>query len=153
MPFGYAFAVLAVFVALTTGLCLFGTGWRRRSRELKWTGVVLVTGVIVLVGRQMVFEKWLEWNPMVSDSEIIGQWAEGKETLSLAEDHTFNYWTPNRAIKGQWSRDDWNLHMEGEGGRFTMRIVRFRDKCRIMTHPPDEPDSWNGDLGLEKAGQ
>ncbi len=91
----------------------------------------------------------MEWNPSITDdSRVVGTWTDDRKTITLRGDHTFDYGSDTERFSGRWSRDDWNLRLTEEGVDSMMRFISFRDELRLMPNPPDDPDMWNGDLGL-----
>jgi hypothetical protein len=123
IQFGYAFIALFLTAAFLGGIVAFILGWRFRSRVAKWSGLGIAVIVVAVVVSNVMFERSIEWNPTIkSDAEIIGI----------------------------WSRDDWNLYLRGESYTNTMRFITFRERYRLMTHPPGDPDEWDGDLGLKQ---
>ncbi|MEZ0256842.1 MAG: hypothetical protein ACAI37_16270 [Chthoniobacter sp.] len=142
--------MLLLFGITTTGIYLLASGWRRRSRTLKSLGAILLLFVTAVIARALIFENALEWNVVVSDSELIGTWSDKTETLTLKSDGTFSYRTAAGSTTGQWDREDWNLNLKSEQAVISVRVVRYFHHPRIMTHPPDDPDAWDGNPGLEK---
>jgi hypothetical protein len=154
IPFGYLFIALFLLACFVLGICTFVWGWRRRSRPARWIGGAAIVFVIAIVFSEFAFDADIEWNPYIaSDDLIIGDWTGRQGTLRLASDNTFSYHTPSQTAIGTWTRDDWNLYLRGSSYSGTMRFVQFRGSYRLMTHPPDDPDAWNGDLGLQLAKQ
>jgi hypothetical protein len=150
IPFGYAFIALFLTAVFLGGIVAFILGWRFRSRVAKWSGLGIAGIVVVVVVSNVMFERSLEWNPTIkSDAEIIGTWTGHGQTVTLASNMSFRCQTPSTNYSGIWSRDDWNLYLRGDSFTYTMRFVKFRDHYRLMTHPPGDPDEWDGDLGLK----
>ncbi|MCB1211641.1 MAG: hypothetical protein KDK97_20120 [Verrucomicrobiales bacterium] len=149
IPFGYLFIALILGAVLLTGAALAIWGWMRRRRAALIFGWTMVFSVIGLVIVQVAFESSMEWNPSITDdSRVVGTWADDRETIMLRADHTVDYRSDSERFTGRWSRDDWNLHLTAEGVDSMMRFISFSDELRLMTSPPDDPDMWNGDLGL-----
>ena len=42
-------------------------------------------------------------------------------------------------------RDGCNLYLRGDAYSGTMRFVLFRGEFCLMSHPPDDPNVWDGD--------
>jgi len=152
IPFGYLVVALFLLAGFGFGVVIFARGWRRHSRSAKWLGGGIVALICGIVAAQVVFEGDLEWNPLIhNDTEIVGRWADHRETLTLATNSTFSYSNSARMVDGTWTRDDWNLYLHGTNFSATMRFVQFRSQYRLMTHPPEgDPDMWDGDLGLSR---
>jgi hypothetical protein len=149
IPLGYLFIVLFLGTALLTGSALAVWGLLRRRRATLIVGSTMVFGVLGLFIAQLVFDSSTEWNPSITeDSRVVGTWADDRETITLRADHTVDYRSDTEGFSGSWSRDDWNLHLRAEGVNKTMRFISFRDALRLLTNPPDDPDMWDGDLGL-----
>jgi len=149
IPFGYPFIALILGAVLLTGAALAIWGWMRQRRAALILGSTVVVGVIGLVIVQVAFESSMEWNPSITDdSRVVGTWADDRETITLRADHTVDYRSDTEGFAGRWSRDDWNLHLTAESVDSMMRFITFRDELRLMTAPPDDPDMWDGDLGL-----
>ena len=153
IPFGYLFIALFLLAAFIAGIVLFVRGWRRRSAPMRWLGAGFCAGIITLVVANSAFEAALEWNPTIqTDSEVVGTWSDRAQTITLSHDHTFTYQTGAHIARGTWTRDDWNLYLRGDSDA-TMRFVQFRGQYRLMTRPPGDPDTWDGDLGLPRSQQ
>ena len=106
---------------------------------------------VVIVLGDIAFDAALEWNPEIrSDSEVLGTWADNGETITLGLDNTFTYRSPSQTTTGRWARQDWNLYLHGDDYSTTMRFVQFSGHYRLMTHPPEDPDLWDGNLGLRQ---
>lgn len=151
IPFGYLFIAIFLLAGFGFGVLSFVWGCRKDSRRAKWLGGGIVALVCTLVAAEFVFEGNLEWNPQINnDTEIIGTWADHGEMLILATNSTFNYDNSAHIVSGTWTRDDWNLYLHGTNFSATMRFVQFRGQYRLMTHPPGDPDLWDGDPGLSR---
>ncbi len=149
IPLGYVFIALFLGAVLLTGAVIVVWGWLRRRRAALILGSAMVLGVVGLVVVDMAFEASMEWNPSITDdSRVVGTWADGRKTITLRADHTVDYRSDSEGFTGRWSRYDWNLHLTAEGVDSAMRFITFRDELRLMTNPPDDPDMWDGDLGL-----
>jgi hypothetical protein len=151
IPFGYLFIALFLFAAFVLGLVVFIWGLCRHSRLARWLGGSVVVAVPALVAAEMWFDSAQEWNPTIgSDSEIVGTYADRRETITLAPDKSFTYCAGSQISTGTWGRDDWNLYLTNSNHSSTLRFIQFRGRYRLLTHPPEDPDQWNGDLGLQK---
>jgi hypothetical protein len=151
IPFGYLFIALFLLAGFGFGIVSFIWGCRKHSRGAKWLGGGLVVLVSTIVAADVVFDGNLEWNPQIhNDAETAGTWADYREMLILATNSTFDYHSSTRTVNGTWTRDDWNLYLHGADFAATMRFVQFRGRYRLMTHPPGDPDMWDGDLGLSR---
>lgn len=149
IPFGYLFIVLMLGAVFLAGAALAVWGWTGRRRAALVTGSLMVLSVAGLVIAQLVFESSMEWNPSIADdSHVVGTWADDRETITLRADHTVEYRSDNEAFPARWSRNDWNLHLTAEGVDSMMRFIRFRDELRLMSNLPEDPDLWDGSLGL-----
>ena len=152
MPFGYLFIALFLLAAFVAGISIFVLGWRRRSRIAKLFGCGMVCTVVALIVANLWFESALEWNPTIgNDAEVVGIWADHTQKITLGADKTFTYGTSSQLINGTWTRDGWNLYLRGVNYSAAMRFVQFRGSYRLMTHPVDDPDMWDGDLGLRQT--
>jgi hypothetical protein len=150
IPFGYFFIALFLLAALIAGVGIFVWGWHRHSRPAKWLGAVLSSLIAIIVVSEIAFGAALEWNPQIaSDSQVVGIWTDNTETIRLASDYTFFYQTASWTKRGTWTRYDWNLDLHSDMYSSTMRFVQFRGQYRLMTHPPEDTDAWDGDLGLQ----
>ncbi|MEI9892891.1 MAG: hypothetical protein WDN28_02980 [Chthoniobacter sp.] len=147
MPFVH---FLGLFVQFVAGIALLVEGWRRRSRWLKVSGGIVLALLVILIGRELILEGAMEWNPALFDEELLGTWRDRDEILTLAADHTFSYHRSEENLTGRWNRDDWNLELQSENAAWTARLVRYFHHLRIMTHPPDDLDAWDGNPGLKK---
>ena len=93
----------------------------------------------------------MEWNPWIKDEAlVVGTWADERETITLHADHRVDYHSSNERFSGNWSLDDWNLRLVADGVDSMMRFIVYDDQLYLMTHPPDDPDMWDGNLGLER---
>ena len=151
IPCGYLFIALFLCGALICGLGVAIVGWCKRSRLAIYSGLLVAVGVIAIFIADVSFEAALEWNPVIrSDGEIIGSWTDKRQTIILAADKTFTRRTESQTINGTWKRDDWNLYLQSADHSDTMRFIKFRGGYRLMTRPPEDPDIWDGDLGLSR---
>lgn len=154
LPFGYLLIFLGLAAAFVIGLVLFVTGRLRRSKPVAFLGGALALVVAIAVVSDVYFDAAMEWNPEIaSDTEVVGRWQDRDETVTLAPDHTFTYETKDQIVHGTWSRYDWNLRMAGNNGPLEMRFVQYNGKTHLMTRPPEDPDVWDGDLGLKLANR
>ena len=152
IPFGYLFIALFLLAAFVFGVSVFIRGWRRGSRGGKWLGAAMVAIVLAVIAGEIVFEVAIEWNPTIgSDTEVLGTWADRAQIVTLQSDKTFTFRTSAQTTTGTWTRDDWNLYLHGDSYSGTMRFVQFRGHYRLMTKPPEDPDMWDGDLGLQRT--
>ena len=152
IPFGYLFIALFLFAAFVAGIGILIWGWRRHSRLLRGLGCGMVGSVIAIVVANLWIDSALEWNPTIgSDAEIVGTWSDRAQKITLTSDKTFTYRTSSQLINGTWTRYDWNLYLRGDNYSATMRFVQYRGGYRLMTHPPEDPDMWDGDVGLPKT--
>ena len=105
----------------------------------------------VLMFREIRVEG-LEWNPRVpDDAAVVGVWQDWSCRIVLSADHTFSCQTFSQRDNGIWTRDDYNLSLHGRHGLSSMRFVQMFGCYRLMTHPPDDADAWDGDAGLWQA--
>ena len=151
IPFGYLFIGLFLLAAFVAGVIIFIHGGRGRFPRARWAGAALCALVVIVVMANSAFESALEWNPTMSDTDVVGRWVDRAQTLTLGADKTFTYRTPEQTSSGTWRRDDWNLYLDGESNSGTMRFVEFRGHLRLLTRPPNDPDTWDGDLGLKRS--
>ena len=152
IPFGYLFIALFLLAAFVAGVVALVVGLRRRSARARWLGAALCAFVVIVIVTEVAYDSALEWNPTIGgDSQIVGTWTDQGQTITLASDHTFTYQTASQTARGTWTRDDWNLYLRGASYSGTMRFIQFHGIYRLMTHPPDDPDAWDGDLGLRLA--
>ncbi len=109
----------------------------------------MMIGVVALVVIEILFESYMEWNPSISDdSRILGTWADNRKTITLRADHSVDYKSDPGNVSGKWTRVDDNLYLFAEGVNSRMRFITFKGELRLMTNPPEDPDMWDGDLGL-----
>ena len=152
IPFGYLFIALFLLTAFVFGVSVFVRAWRRRSRGGRWLGVAIVGSVVAVIVGEIAFDAAIEWNPTIgSDTEVIGTYADGAQTVTLQSDKTFTHRTPSQTTSGTWTRDDWNLYLRGDSYSGTMRFIQVRGHYRLMTQPLGDPDTWDGDLGLQRT--
>jgi hypothetical protein len=149
---GYLFIVIFLLAGFALSIVSFIRGCRKHSRRSKWLGGIigLVCTLVTAEGvLEVIFEGNLELNPWINnDADVVGTWAERRVMLRLATNHTFNYNSPARTVSGTWTRNDWNLYLNGSNFGATMRFVQFRGRYRLMTHSlEDDPVMWD-DLGL-----
>lgn len=152
MPFGHLIMMLFWGVVFSGGVLLFLLGRWLRKRSLQLIGGSIVTLVVALVVRDVVVDSQTDWNPLFApDSEIAGTWSDSREKMILHPDHTFTYHSGKDRFSGTWSRQDWNLylHLKSRAEHREMRVIRYFGKLRLMTHPPEDPDSWDGNVGLK----
>ena len=136
------------------GIASLIRGCRRHSRKTTWIGGIVFLGSILVTVLLIVednFEGNLEYDPWIdNDAKIVGLWADHKTTLTVATNHTFTYLNAELKVTGAWTRDDWNLALNGSNFNATMRFVEYRGKYRLIP-PPREFDlkMWD-DLGLSR---
>lgn len=159
IPFGYLFIALFLGGLLLVGVTCFVLGWRTRRRSLQMMGAVLSLTVIGLITADVVMNSLVEWNPLVrEDKAVLGTWLRERdfwmdfsETIILRADHSFEYHSDTEGFAGKWERYDWNLHLAAKGINSTMRFIEYSGELRLLSHPPEDPDLWSGDLGLKRA--
>ncbi len=143
-------AELGLFVL---GLLMVLAG-RFLSRRMFRPGLVLMLLAGGLIASELYRDAIMEWNPMIrADAPILGTWSDGRETVTLHANHQFDFHSPNERFSGEWSRFDWNLRLKAEGIDSEMRFVMYGNELYLMPRPPDDPDDWDGNLGLERATQ
>jgi hypothetical protein len=81
---------------------------------------------------------------------VVGTWVDERETVTLHADHQVDYHSTNEKFSGKWSLDDWNLRLVADGVDSMMRFIEYDGQLHLMTNQPDDPDMWDGDLGLER---
>jgi hypothetical protein len=151
IPFGYLFIALFLVAGFVFGIICIIWGYRKHSRRAKWLGGGIVAIVIALGVAQDFYDRNLEWNPPIeTDAEITGTWADSSETLTLSTNAIFTYHNAARTENGTWTRDDWNLHLHSTNFETSMRFVQYRSIYHLMRQPPDDPDMWDGNLGLSR---
>lgn len=152
IPCGYLLIVLFFGTGFFLGIGLLIAGLLRRNRLLAWTGGGMVAAIVVVVAVELWFEASMVWNPRIgSDAEVVGTWVGKDETLTLASDKTFSRRTGSGTSAGTWSRYHWNLTLSSKESSDKMLFIQFRGRNRLMTHPPEDPDMWDGDLGLKRV--
>jgi hypothetical protein len=78
--------------------------------------------------------------------ELYGDWHDGAQQLVLAPDSTFRLLGPVEA-QGAWSLRDADLQLDGR----VARVIEARGERRIVLEFPEDPDLWNGHLGMKRA--
>ncbi len=147
IPFGYHFIALFLLAAFALGVGMFVVGLRRRSAYWRWVGAALCAAIVFVVAGNAAFDSAIEWNPTIaSDEQIIGTWTGGGESVALAADHTFVYQAGSQTTRGTWTRNDFNLYLDGSSPNGTMRFIQFRGVYRLLPHVPNDLDAWDGDL-------
>lgn len=143
----FIFNVSLLLLAFVAGVAALGAGGLSGSRRWVVAGAVtvaLVVGVIV--------SSWyaLEWNPIeVERDEVVGTWRKSGKVLWLGSDHRYTYRAGSSRHQGTWELEGCDLKL---GKRGLMRFIRYRGELRLLTEPPGDPEYWDGDLGLAKAG-
>lgn len=154
IPFGYTIIYLVLFGSIVLGGLLLLVGFWKRIRVLKRLGMVLATLGVGLVAADIYFNSLMEWNPHIeSDAAVLGTWTDERETITLHMNHRVHYHSWNEDFTGTWSLDSWNLRLQAEGVDSLMRFVSYDGELRLMTNPPDNPDEWNGVVGLKRASE
>ena len=106
---------------------------------------------IGLLSADAYFSSLMDWNPVIqSESQVLGTWADERETIILHAHHRLDYHFWNEGFSGAWSLNDWNLRLKADGVDCEMRFVRYGGELRLMTDPPEDPDMWNGRIGLRQ---
>lgn len=153
IPFGYLLIYGFLFGCVLAGLILLGRAIFKRKIALGAFGLAMCLLAGGLVAIDICLNAKLDWNPKIeSDAVVIGYWADKNRALLIKADQTFKYTEGLRTFQGTWNRDDFNLYLRSPSENKTMRIIRNGTLLRIMTAPPEDPDSWNGDLGLRQMG-
>jgi len=151
---GYIFCALFLVAGYGFSVVSFVWGCCKHSRRAKWLGGIIAlicTLVTVEAALEVVFDANLEMNPWINnDAEVVGMWVDHSITLTLATNHTFNYISPARTVSGTWTRDDYNLYLNGSNFAAAMRFVQFRDRYRLMAHPLERPPNMWNDLGFTR---
>jgi hypothetical protein len=158
IPFGYLFIMIFLGGVLIVGVTCFMFGRRTRRRSLQVMGAVLSLGVVGLIAADVIMDSLMEWNPMVRDDKrVIGTWVRERdlwmdfaESVTLHADHRFEYHSDNEGFSGKWERNDWNLRLTAEGLDWMMRFIEYSGELRLLSRPPEDPDTWSGDLGLKR---
>lgn len=154
IPFGSTIIYLVLFGSIVVGGLLLIVGFWRRTQALKRSGVFLATLGVGLLVADIYFNSLMEWNPHIeSDAVVWGTWADERETITLHPNHRVDYHSWNEGFSGTWSLDSWNLRLQAEGVDSLMRFVNYHGELRLMTNPPDDPDEWNGVVGLKRASE
>jgi len=159
IPFGYLIMLIALTSLVLVGTASIVFGWRTRRRFWLVLGTVLALGAIGTFTTDAVIDSLMNWNPAIrDDSEVVGVWTKDRsfwsdlsETITLNADHSFDYHSDNEHFTGKWTRIDWNLRIIAEGVDSEMRFISFSGKVRLLFQPPEDPDLWDGDLGLERV--
>ena len=146
--------IVFAFSVLLVGIGLLALGFWTRLRIFKWAGAginCLISTLMILGIYRDMLVRAVEWNSGISsDAEVTGVWTDHTQTVTLAPDHDFSLRAPSLTAKGAWKLHDWNLYLHGDQSR-TMRFILYRGRYRLMTHPPEDIDGRDGDLGLERA--
>ena len=151
IPFGYLFIALFFAGVFFTGLMALVLGVWRRKRWLIAGGLSVMTVIVLAVIAEVSFESKMEWNPVIRDEAlVVGTWADERETITLHADHRVDYHSSNEGFSGKWSLDDWNLRLTSDGVDCMMRFIEYDGQLYLMTNEPDDPDMWDGNLGLER---
>ncbi len=159
IPFGYLFIAILLMGFLIVGIACFVFGRRTRRHAWRVIGSVLSLGVISVITMEVIMDYRMEWNPAIrKDSEVVGTWVRERgfwmdffESVTLRADHSCEYHSDTERFTGKWERHDWNLQITAEGVDSTMRFIAYSGELRLLSQPPDDPDTWNGDLGLERV--
>ncbi len=148
-PLAHMITFLMVLGVFVLGLIMVLVG-RKSLRPLFWPGVALMSLVGALLVSTIYQDAMMEWNPRIrEDAQITGKWSDGRETVTLHADHRFDLHSPNEGFSGNWSRFDHNLRLKAEGLDSEMRFVMWGSDIYLMSRPPDDPDDWDGTLGLK----
>ena len=159
IPFGYLFIAIILAGLLIVGVTCFVLGWRTRKRPLQVMGAALTFALVGVIAGEVIMDSLLDWNPLVRDdaqvvgtwSGVRGMWKDFHETMTLRADHTCEYHSDAEGFTGKWDRNDWNLHVTAQGVDSMMRFIEYSGELRLLHHPPDDPDTWDGDLGLKRV--
>ncbi|MDB6007703.1 MAG: hypothetical protein JWR15_4690 [Prosthecobacter sp.] len=159
IPFGYLFIMIFLGGVFIVGMTCFIWGRRTRRRPLQVMGAILSLGVVGLITADATLNSLMEWNPLVrDDKKVVGiwlrersMWMDFSESITLHADHHFEYHSDAEGFSGRWERNDWNLHLTAEGIDWMMRFIEYSGELRLLSRPPDDPDLWNGNLGLERV--
>jgi hypothetical protein len=152
LPFGASLIYLLLLGSIVGGGVLFLVGGKWNWRPLKCFGTFLAISGVGLLCLDAYFNSLMDWNPHIdSDARAVGTWKDERETITLHADHRVDYHSWNEGFSGTWSRFDWNLRLQAVDVDSEMRFIRYDGELRLMTNPPDDPDQWNGVIGLRKV--
>lgn len=150
LPFGYLLIYGTLFFGILLGLYLCSRSILKK--RFNWTfviGFIIFVSSFGIIASDIYIDSQLEINPIIkSSSQIIGRWSSNSENLNLKENNQFEYQFEDKVIKGTWTLFDWNLKLNSSNFNKNMRVIKYGSDFRIMTRPPEDWDSWNGDLGL-----
>jgi hypothetical protein len=165
IPFGYALFFLLLCLMASVGLLVFIVGLLRRhtqsGRLVACAGWLMLCGAIIVYAANWLFEARLDLNPSVQPKELAGEWNDGKARLHLRDNGTFELEASGKLARrlgaqraaGQWSLDDYNLHLQTPAGHphAALRVIRFGQHYRIIIDDFGDFDAWDGRLGFKQS--
>lgn len=142
IPFAPQLYFLVLLAMVVTGvlLCLKN---RFRSK-----GVLVLCVAALLIYSEYRFSS-VDLNPTVKKDELVGNWHDWKNSLTLKENGEYILVWAGKEYVGTWNNDDYRLllYPSHENVHFYPRIVKVGSQYRIATNYQDI-DTWDGDLGF-----
>lgn len=161
VPCGYILFFLFGLFCCFVALVVLVIGVIRRSAILIALPAVFFLLVGVFVAGNIVYERALDLNPMVSDADLPGTWTTAHSALSLRPDGFYELRAGDdfakdfgvRSSTGKWQRDGtFDVRLTDRSGKSlpALRAIAFRGRLHL-TLEFDDPDDWDGDLGFSKG--
>jgi hypothetical protein len=155
IPFGYLPFWGGVALLAVAALATVGRGIRSRRTAHVIGGGVVVAGLVALAAVNVAAEKKLDFNPLIRDeTELAGQWRDGRSVLDLRADGTFTCRGGSECAglgpAGTWSWRDFQITFCAPTGvTVVRRIIRYDGEVRLANWPADS-DSWNGQFSFRR---
>jgi hypothetical protein len=160
LPCGYLlFFLLGAFWCAVSVVVLVVGAVRRKLLLIVVPSLFLLVAGALVVGN-IAYSNALDLNPSVSNAELIGNWETAASSLVLRRDGSYQLHAGNdfsrdfgtSASAGRWQHDAFSLSLIDSSGKplKPLRAIRFRGKPHLILEF-DDPDSWDGDVGFQKA--
>ena len=125
-----------------------------KVKAKKISKLIAVLIPIIFIAYNEVTSPEIEWNPLISsDAEILGEYSDEEELLTLNENGKFSFVAKGKIYQGVWSRNDWNVNLisTGDFPYAYLRLIFHSDNYHLVKGTENkDPDSWFYSNALSK---
>jgi len=160
IPCGYLlFFLFSAFWCIVAVVLLVVGVIRRRALLIALPTTFLFLAAAFVVGN-VAYERALDLNPHVTDSEFVGTWRTARSILTLRPDGLYELHAGEDLAKdfrtsssrGKWQREStFGVRLVDASGKSlpVLRAITFRGRLHLIIEF-DDPDAWDGDLGFSR---
>lgn len=167
IPFGYLLFSIAWLVLTVSGIItILVLAWKKKYRSPK---LYLMLSLVALnFGYAYVniyYGSDLDLNPLFSESELIGEWGDGKSKMLLLENGKAKLFLSPKHRKrleidngsGYWYKENnFNLiigsnERDRESKNALFRVIKYGKNYRIIIEDYEDLDQWDGGLGFKQS--